>query len=133
MSRQRAVSPEELSAEMQVRAAMRSLPLVADSARVNRTHRVVRERALDMQESRRQRRTLWIPLTIASLMLPMICYAIWTSLTQDYDVNEISDTLISSLHGGSQMMIFSLWFLPVTVITLFFVWRLRNRNEDDSQ
>ena len=117
--------------EMQARAAIRSLPLVADSARVNRTHRVVRERALDMQESRRQRRTLWIPLTIASLMLPMICYAIWSSFAQYYDVNEISDELVSMLHGGSQMMIFSLWFLPVTIITLFFVWlRSRNRDED---
>jgi len=135
MSSQHIASPSEIAAEMQARSAIRSLPLAADSLRVGRTHRVVHERALAMQESRRQRRTLWIPLTIASLMLPMICYAIWTSFAQYYDANGISDELVSSLHGGSQMMIFSLWFLPVTAVTLFFVWlrRSRNRNEDDSR
>ena len=119
--------------EMQARAAIRSLPLAADSARVGRTHRVVRERALDMQESRRQRRTLWLPLTIASVMMAMICYAVWTSFAQ-FDITEISDELAGSLRDSGQMMIFSLWFLPVTAVTLFFVWLRRSRrNEDDSR
>jgi len=134
MSSQHIASPSEIAAEMQARSAIRSLPLAADSLRVGRTHRVVHERALAMQESRRQRRTLWIPLTIASAMMIMICYGVWSSFAQ-YDVLEISDELTSSLRDGSQMMIFSLWFLPVTAVTLFFVWlrRSRNRNEDDSR
>jgi hypothetical protein len=121
------------AAELQARNALRSIPLAADSARVGRTHRVVRERALVMQESRQQRRTLWLPLTIASAMLVMICYAIWASLAQ-FDVAEIPGELASSLHGDSQMMIIGLWFLPVTATALFFVWlrKSRNRNDDDS-
>jgi len=121
------------SAERQARNALRSIPLAADSARVGRTHRVVRERALVLQESRQQRRSLWLPLTIASAMLVMICYAIWASLAQ-YDLSEISDDFASSLHGGSQMLMIGLWFLPVTATALFFVWlrRSRNHNENDS-
>ncbi len=112
------------------RAAVRSLPLAADPARVGRTHRVVRERAQIMRESRRQRRSLWLPLTIASAMMIMLFYAVWSGFVQ-YDVAEISDELAGSLRGGSQMIILGLWFLPVTVTALFFVWIQRNRNRND--
>jgi hypothetical protein len=114
--------------EMQARAAMRSLPLTADATRVNRTHRVVRERALAMQETRRQGRSLWLPLTIASAMLVIICYAVWTSVAQW----DLVDGLTQSLPDGGQIMLISLWFLPVTATVLLFVWlrRSRNRNED---
>jgi hypothetical protein len=127
------MSTEHVATEAEARIAMRSIPLAADSERVGRTHRVVRERALVMRESRRQRRTLWLPLTIASAMLVMICYAVWSTLAQ-YDVAEISDELAGSLHGGGQMIIIGLWFLPVTATALFFVWLRKNRshNENDS-
>lgn len=126
MSAEHAVS----SNEIQARAAVRSLPLAADPARVGRTHRVVRERAQIMRESRHQRRTLWLPLTIASAMMIMLFYAVWSGFVQ-YDVAEISDELAGSLRGGSQMIILGLWFLPVTVTALFFVWIQRNRNRND--
>jgi len=124
------MSGQHTAAELQARAALRGIPLAADAVRVGRTHRVVRERALVMQEARYQRRTLWLPLTIASAMLVVICYAIWTSLAQ-YDLSEISDDFTSSLHGGSQMIVIGLWFLPVTATALFFVWLRRNRNHHE--
>jgi hypothetical protein len=127
------MSGQHTASELQARAALRGVPLAADAVRVGRTHRVVRERALVLRESRYQRRTLWLPLTIASAMLIMICYAIWATLAQ-YDLAEISDDLAGSLHGGSQMIIIGLWFLPVTATARFFVWLRRNRhhNENDS-
>jgi hypothetical protein len=118
------------AAEIEARTAIRGIPLAADSVRVGRTHRVVRERALDMQEQRHQRRKLWLPLTIASVMLALISYAVWTSFAQD-DVAEISDGFVGSLRDGGQMMILSLWFLPVTATALFFVWTRRNRSQND--
>ena len=126
MSTQHTVSADE----MQARAALRGLPLMADGARVGRTHRVVRERALAMQEVRHQRRTLWLPLTIASAMMITLGYAIWSGLAQ-YDVTELSDELAVSLHGGSQMLVIGLWFLPVTATALFFVWLRHNRNHNN--
>ncbi len=113
--------------EMRARAALRSLPLAADGLRVGRTHRVVRERALAMQETRRQRRGLWLPLTIVSTMLAMICYAAWTGFAQ-YDLTGISDEFSAILRNGSQMMIYSLWFLPLSAAALVFAWRYWNRN-----
>ncbi len=60
------MSGQHTSTEFQARTALRGIPLAADAVRVGRTHRVVRERALVMQEARHLRRTLWLPLTIAS-------------------------------------------------------------------
>jgi len=117
-------------AEFQARQALRSLPLAADSDRVGRTHRVVHERALAMQQVTRQRRSLWLPLTIGSVMIAMLCYAAWSGLAQ-YDATEISDEVTSSLRGGSQMMLLGLWFLPVTATALVFVWLRRNHHKGD--
>jgi ABC-type enterobactin transport system permease subunit len=124
------MSTQHTTADLQARAALRGLPLAADPARVGRTHRVVRERALVMQEARHLRRTLWLPLTIASVMMMMLGYAIWSGLAQ-YDVAEISGELAGSLHDSSQMMVIGLWFLPVTATALFFVWLRRSRNHNN--
>ena len=37
---------------------------------VNRTHRVIREQALDMREQKERKRSLWVPLTIFSRRSP---------------------------------------------------------------
>ncbi len=116
--------------EFQARQALRSLPLAADSVRVGRTHRVVHERALVMQQVTQQRRMLWLPLTIGSAMIAMLCYAVWMGLAQ-YDMAELSDGVLAALRGGSQMMLFGLWFLPVTATALIFVWMRRNHHKGD--
>jgi hypothetical protein len=112
--------------EMRARAELRGIPLAADAVRVGRTHRVVRERAMAMRQSRRNGRSLLLPLGIASAMIALVCYALWTGLAQ-YDVAEISDELAGTLRGGSQMMIFGMWFLPVTATALVFAWLRRSR------
>jgi len=116
--------------EFQARQALRSVPLAANAARVGRTHRVVHERALVMQETTRQWRSLWLPLTIGSAMMALICYSAWAGLTQ-YDVAELSDDLLAGLRGGSQIMLLGLWFLPVTATALIFVWLRRSRHHGD--
>ncbi|HEY0308659.1 MAG TPA: hypothetical protein VGB94_10895 [Acidobacteriaceae bacterium] len=116
--------------EFQVRQALRGLPLAADVTRVGRTHRVVHERALAMQQVTLQRRTLWLPLTIGSMMIAIICYAAWSGLAQ-YDAAELSDDVFAALRGGSQMMLLGLWFLPVTATALIFVWLRRNHHQGD--
>ncbi|MDR3734527.1 MAG: hypothetical protein P4L10_03205 [Acidobacteriaceae bacterium] len=116
--------------EFQARQALRSLPLAADSVRVGRTHRVVHERAMEMQQTTQQRRTLWLPLTIGSAMTAMLCYAVWMGLAQ-YDMAELSDDVLAALRGGSQMMLLGLWFLPVTATALIFVWMRRNHHKGD--
>jgi len=89
---------------------------------VNRTHRVVREQALTMQEQKRKSRSLWVPLMIFSFLMLVICYAIWGVL-DGYDLtpNGIPD-------ASDQMMILLLWSLPVTAVLLGLVWIKRGRN-----
>jgi len=92
---------------------------------VNRTHRVVREQALDMREQQKRSRSLWVPLTIFSVLLPIICYAVWAML-DGYDLTPdgIPD-------ASDQLMVMMLWLLPVTALALVAAWyrRLRNNQE----
>jgi len=89
---------------------------------VNRVHRVVREQALAMREQKSKSRSLWVPLGIFSVLLPVICYAIWGML-DGYDLtpNGIPD-------ASDQLMILLLWSVPVTVVLLGVVWIKRGRN-----
>lgn len=90
-----------------------------DAARcvvVNRTHRVVREQALNLREQRRKLRGLWVPLTICSALLITSCYAIWGVL----DASEV--TSIGLPDASDQLMLFLLWSLPVTAAILGLAW-----------
>jgi hypothetical protein len=89
---------------------------------VNRTHRVVREQALTLQEQKLKSRSLWVPLTIFSILMIGICYAIWGTLdAYDLTPNGIPD-------ASDQLMLLLLWSLPVTAVVLGLVWFKRGRS-----
>jgi hypothetical protein len=92
---------------------------------VNRTHRVVREQALGMRAQQERSRGLWLPLAIFSVLLPMICYAVWAML-DGYDLtpNGIPD-------ASDQLLVMLIWLLPVTAIALGTVWFRRSRNSQE--
>lgn len=95
---------------------------VARAVVVNRTHRVIREQALKMQEERKRSRSLLVPLAISSLLLLVVCYAIWGML-DGYDLtpNGVPD-------ASDQVLLILLWSLPVSMVVLGLVWfRRRNR------
>ena len=104
--------------------------MTANGARgrmVNRTHRVVREQALTMREQRSKSRSLWVPVTISSILLVTICYAIWGVL-DGYDLtpNGIPD-------ASDQLMVLLAWSLPVTAAVLGLVWLKRARGRSDHE
>ncbi|MGA7158773.1 MAG: hypothetical protein WBY53_18150 [Acidobacteriaceae bacterium] len=114
-----------------VRQALRGAVMAA-SARgvvVNRTHRVVREQAMSLREQRQKSRSLWVPLTIFSMLMIAVCYAIWGML-DGYDLtpNGVPD-------ASDQLMLLLLWSLPVTAAVLGLVWfrRARLRSSGDSE
>jgi hypothetical protein len=88
---------------------------------VNRTHRVVREQALDMRAQQERKRSLWVPLAIFSVLLPVICYAFWAML-DGYDLtpNGVPD-------ASDQLVVMMMWFIPVTALVLGIVWWQRSR------
>lgn len=98
-------------------------PANGASARVvNRTHRVVREQALTMQAQKKTSRSLWGPLTLCSVSLMVVCYAIWAML-DGYNLtpNGVPD-------ASDQMMLLLVWSLPVTAVALGLVWLRRERS-----
>jgi len=88
---------------------------------VNRAHRVVREQALEMREQREREHSLWVPLAICSVLLLVVCYAIWVVL-DGYELmpNGVPD-------ASDQLVLLLLWSLPVTALVLGLGWFKRGR------
>jgi cytochrome c biogenesis factor len=101
----------------------------ARAAVVNRTHRVIRERATAMRERKRSTRDLIVPFVVCSALLLFIAAA----------VVHVTDESISDVAGlwkrivdlgadaGSEVSLLLLWFLPLSVITAAVVLLRRNR------
>ncbi len=108
----------------------------ARAAVVNRTHRVIRERAVAMQARRRTVRDLVLPCLICSALLLLIAFAVWT----------VADEGLAGLEGGlwhrvlelggdagSSVSILLVWFLPISVITAAVVLLRRGKAHHPGQ
>lgn len=117
------MNPRELRGDERraIREAWEGRPQGARARVVNRTRRVVRQQALNMQERRSRSRGLWAPLAVVSVLLLAICYAFWRVL----DGYELTPTGIPD--ASDQLMILLLWVLPVTAFVLGAVWVKRGR------
>ncbi len=89
---------------------------VASAAMVNRTHRVVRERAKSLQARRNKMRSLWIPLAVSGGLLLVIISAIWMIL-DEYEL--IPNGLVDA---NQQLLVLLMWCLPLSVVLLAVVW-----------
>lgn len=98
------------------REAMASLKVGARTSLVNRTHRVVRERARQMSARRIRMRSLWAPLAVCASMLVILVTAVWTLL----DEYELTPTGMPD--ASDQYMVLLLWFLPASAALLAMVW-----------
>ena len=116
------------------RNALRGVPAVAHSGVVNRTHRVVRERAKVMQQKRNRERGLMAPLIICSVLLTLSVLAVWTGMYQ-YQAVEAVEADVTSLAttDNNHFLVVLLWFVPVSVAVLTTVWVRRSRNNADDE
>ena len=101
-------------------------PTAASAAMVNRTHRVVHERARNMQERRSKMRSLWIPLTVSGGLLAVIVCAIWTIL----DEYELAPTGLPDAH--QQLLVLMMWCLPVSALLMCVIWFRRSGAKADN-
>ncbi len=99
----------------------------ARAAVVNRTHRVIREQALRMQEDRRRSRSLLLPVLICSALIAVICYAVW-GMMDGYDL-----TPSGVPDASDQVLFILLWSLPITMVVLGMTWLQRRRNGNGEQ
>ena len=89
---------------------------------VNRTHRVVRERARLLEKRRSRVRSLWIPMAVCATLLIMSASAVWSMMDQ----YELAPTGIPD--ASDQMLVMLLWFLPASAALLAMVWFRRGRS-----
>jgi hypothetical protein len=103
-------------------ALVLALNATAQASAVNRTHRVVRERAKLIQARRNQVRSLWLPMTICSAMIVIFCSAVW-SVLDEYELVPVGVP-----DSRYQIFVLLLWFFPVSASLLGLVWFRRSRN-----
>lgn len=99
----------------------------ASSAVVNRTHRIVRERALTMQAQRKTMRSLYIPLIVSAGLLAAVVFAIWTVL-DEYD---IAPTGLPD--ASQQIFVFLMWCLPISIAVLAVVLFQRSGSKPENE
>ena len=99
----------------------------------NRTHRVVRERAAVMQARRSYVRSLMVPLAISSVLLMLVCFAVWSGLYQ-YQATEAAEAVqadVAALDANNHLLVALLWFVPVTLALLAaLLFRFRRNGSD---
>lgn len=110
-----------------IRTVLTDSTVPARASVVNRTHRVVRERARTMAARRSRVRSLWIPLAVCSSLLVIICTAVWSALDA-YDV-----TPSGVPDASNQFLVLCLWFLPVSMTLLAVVLFRRARKREAAQ
>ncbi len=94
---------------------------------VNRTHRIVREQALTMRAQRHRSRSLWAPLAICSVLLLVVCYAVWAVLA-GYDLTPTSIPDASD----QMLLLLMLWSLPVGAAALGILWFRRGGQQEST-
>jgi hypothetical protein len=107
--------------------ARQSLNVSSRASVVNRTHRVVRERAGLLAARRSHVRSLWIPMTVFSALLVIICTAAWYGLGQ-YDVNPNG-----ILDADNQFLVLLLWFFPLSIALIAVVLFRRTHKRVDNE
>ena len=101
-------------------------PAVAPAALVNRTHRIVRERALALQTRKRTMRSLLIPLGVSATLLAAIAIALWNAF-EDYEASP------AGLPESSQMLVVLMWSVPLTAMLLAVIWFRRSHLENEGR
>ena len=115
------------------RTALRSVDTAARIGVVNRTHRVVRQKAKSMRARRSYVRSLMVPLAISSVLLLLACFAVWSGLYQ-YEATEAAEAVqadVAALDANNHLLVILLWFVPVTLALLgAMLFRFRRNGAD---
>jgi hypothetical protein len=115
-------SPFDTQVEDSVtRMALGSVSTAARAGVVNRTHRVVRQRAQALQARRSRARGLLAPMIICSALLLLIAFAMWSGLYQNPAIAEALETDVAALaamDASNHYMVALLWFVPACLAVL---------------
>lgn len=99
---------------------------------LNRTRRVVRQRARFMQARRSHVRSLLLPLMICSALLILCATAVWSGLYQ-YQAAEVDGVVqadvaaLAATEATNHLLVALLWFVPVSAALIIAAWVRRSR------
>jgi membrane-associated HD superfamily phosphohydrolase len=112
-----------------------AVPVTVRANVVNRTHRVVRERAKIMQEKRERDRSLMLPLLLCSGLLLLTAFAVWTGLYeyQAAEALQADVTALTAAETTNHFLVVMLWFVPVSIALMATIWVRRSRNNADDE
>ena len=121
-------------------SAQDGIDLGARACVVNRTHRVVRERATVMQARRSHARSLMVPLAICSVLLILIGITVWSGIYQ-YEAVEAAEAVqanvstLAATDASNHFLVVLLWFAPVSIALLAAVWirHARHNSNDEAR
>ena len=102
--------------------ALTGQPVAARAHIVNRTHRVIREQALEMQAKRSRTRSLWIPIAIFSALISIIFIAAWFVL----DAYDLTPSGIPD--ASDQLIVWLIMIAPLSILLFGLVRYQRHRN-----
>ena len=115
------------------RTALGSVDTGARASVVNRTHRVVRQRAKLMQARRSHVRGLMVPLILCSILLILTAVAVWSGLYQ-YQAAEAAEAVqadvaaLATSDANNHFLVMLLWFVPVSIVLLGTLLIRRSRS-----
>lgn len=103
--------------------ALRGVAATADSGRVRRTQRVVRERALHIRAGKKRLMVVMLGGIMVSLLLGVATVPLWNTMDTFAHANGIPDLQI-------HMLFLAVWFLPGTVAALL-LWRGQRKRVEE--
>jgi hypothetical protein len=117
------------------RAALGSVDTGARASVVNRTHRVVRQRAKVMQARRSHVRGLMVPLILCSILLILTAVAVWSGLYQSQaaeaaEAVQADVVALATSDANNHFLVMLLWFVPVSIAVLGTIVFRRFRGAD---
>ena len=131
-------SQTTVGAAVYARNALSGLDAAARPSVVNRTHRVVRERAQVMQARRSHVRSLMVPLLLCAAMLLLTVFAVWSGLYQ-YQASEAAGAVqadvaaLATSDANDHFLVLLLWFVPASLALLAAVWLRRVHKGRESE
>ena len=115
-------------------SAQEGVMMGARACVVNRTHRVVRERATVMQERRSKARSLMIPLAICSALLILMVVIVWGGLyLEAAEAVQADVSALATTDINNHMVVVLLWFVPLSVALLATVFIRRSRRNSNDE
>ena len=130
--------PRAGDSELLARTALGSVNMGARAGVVNRTHRVVRQRAQVIQARRSRMRGMMVPLILCSVLLLLTAGAVWSGLYQ-YQAVEAAEMVeadvaaLATSDANNHFLVMLLWFVPVSIALLGTVLIRRVRSGADHE